>query len=80
VIKKDRIDLGAVVFCLVKENLIIFGRENDLVLYDRIAQKELYSIFNISFTTNWREIRMIPHPYIDSNDFTRDKDHWYTFY
>jgi hypothetical protein len=68
------------VFCLVKENLIIFGREHDLVLYDRIAQKELYSIFNISFTTNWREIRMIPHPYIDSNDFTRDKDHWYTFY
>ena len=37
VIKKDKFELGTVVFCLVKENILIFGRERDLVIYDRVA-------------------------------------------
>ncbi len=58
----------------------MYGKERDLVLYDRLTQKELYSISNVSMSTKWKEIRYVPHPDIDSTDFIDDDHYWFTFY
>jgi hypothetical protein len=69
VIKKDFINTGGVCFSVIKETILVFGRERDLIVFDRLARKELFSISNVSFTGNWREIRELHLPHLDPTDF-----------
>jgi hypothetical protein len=61
-VKKDTINTGGVAFALIKETILIYGKERDLIVYDRLQKKELFSILNVSFTGNWKEIRELHLP------------------
>jgi hypothetical protein len=78
--KKDSINTGGVSFALIKETILMFGRERDLIVYDRLAKKELFSILNVSFTGNWKEIRELYLPALDPNDFPDHLSYWNTYF
>ena len=68
-VKRDSINAGGVSFALIKETILIYGKERDLIVYDRLQKKELFSIPNVSFTGNWKEIRELHLPELDPTDF-----------
>lgn len=79
-VKKDSINTGGVAFALIKETILIYGKERDLIVYDRLQKKELFSILNVSFTGNWKEIRELHLPELDPTDFPEHLSYWNTFF
>ena len=79
-VKKDSINTGGVAFALIKETILIFGKERDLIVYDRLQKKELFSIPNVSFTGNWKEIRELHLPILDPTDFPEHLSYWNTYF
>lgn len=56
------LDLQASTFAILKENLILLGRDRDLIVYDRLLKKELFVIPNVSFTGLWKDIIALEIP------------------
>lgn len=54
--------MQASTFTILKENLILLGRDRDLIVYDRLLKKELFVIPNVSFTGLWKDIIALDIP------------------
>jgi hypothetical protein len=48
-----------VAFTIFEENIFAFGRDRDLILYDRLLNKELLVILDASFTGLWKDIKTL---------------------
>lgn len=55
-VRKETLALGGMAFCSLMEDLILFGRDRDLVVYDRLTHQDVLVIPNASFTGLWKDI------------------------
>jgi len=54
--RKETLGLGGMAFCSLMDDLILLGRDRDLVVYDRLTHQDLLVIPNASFTGLWKDI------------------------
>ena len=55
-IRKETLTLDGVAFCPFMEDMILFGRDRDIVLYDRLLNLDALVIPNVSYTGIWKDI------------------------
>ena len=51
-----------------------------MVIFDRLQKKELFTINNVSFTGNWKEIKELHLPSLDPTDFPDYLSYWNTYF